>query len=132
VNNYAAHALSSCANLTTPQKQLVTTVLDLFLNKTLVDAGGLNAAIARATYNTGLSNTSWIYVGGLASVCVALGAAACRIKTDWSALVAENLTLVTLLGLYEWMFFQTVVLRYQSISVQELDRMVVDEFATSC
>jgi len=36
------------------------------------------------------------------------------------------------LGIYEWMFFSTIVLKYQAISMQELDRMVVDEFMAQC
>jgi hypothetical protein len=55
-----------------------------------------------------------------------------RYKTEWYQLVGENLTLVTLLGLYEWMYFSTVVLRYQAISMPELDRMVADEFKADC
>ena len=55
-----------------------------------------------------------------------------RLHVQWIRLLGENLGLVILLGLYEWMFFHTVALRYQAVTPSELDGMIVTEFQTDC
>jgi hypothetical protein len=56
----------------------------------------------------------------------------CKNEVNWRNLILENLTLVALLGLYELMFFSTIVLKYQSISIQELDALVINELLAAC
>ena len=134
VQGYTQGVLTNCNHLTQNQSSLVRDIFDLFINQTLVDAAGAAAATTRSKFNAILIRTSWLYFGGLLtlfSVIAALGIFK-RYKTDCPAIIGENLTLVTFLGLYEWMFFSTIVLRYQAISMQELDSMVVDEFQQQC
>jgi len=134
VDHYMARTLTNCANLTVPEKQVMISFLDLFMNETRVDAAGTAAGIQRATYNAGLMKNSWIYFGSLIAVFSALAIAGHLRKypTEWRIIVGENLALVIFLGLYEWMFFSTVALRYQSISFEELDQRIVDELQTTC
>ena len=134
VNHYAKTTLNGCRALTPRQRQLVTDFLDLFINQTRVDTAGALAAASRAAYNNILVRNSWLYFGGFMITFAGLGAwgqlRGYGIK--WRSLLLENLALVTFLGFYEWMFFSTVVLQYQAISVPELDRMVVDEIVLAC
>ena len=132
VNNYTASTLGSCANLTVAQRLIVADIFALFINQT--DAAGFSAATTRTAYNAVLFRNSWIYLSCILSVFGAIFIVGYRkgYKTEWSILVGENVALVTLLGLYEWMFFSTIILRYQAISIPELDRMVMDEFSVAC
>jgi uncharacterized membrane protein len=116
------------------QRQITTDFLNLFLNKTQADAAGEVAAASRGDYNYILVRNSWLYFGGLAILLAILASISLHknYKIHWRSLILENLALVSLLGLYEWMFFSTVVLQYQAISVPELDRMVVDEIMSVC
>jgi hypothetical protein len=134
VNKYTAKILVGCANLTQGQKELVTDFMDLFINQTRVDTAGFEAETARAAFNYILFRNSWLYFGALLILFAGLATLG-RIRQytiHWKELIAENLALVIFLGLYEWMFFSTVVLPYESISVPELDRMVVNELANTC
>lgn len=134
VQGYIQGVLNSCANLTQEQRVVVRDVFDLFINQAKADAAGAAAATSRSAVNYLLFRNSWLYFGGILTIftgITTLGVVK-GYKTDWQALVTENLTLVTFLGLYEWMFFSTVVMRYLAISMPELDRMVVDEFQQQC
>jgi len=126
VQAYTQGALQRCGSLTEQQRAIARDVFDLIFNQTRVDAAGVTAAGLRGTYNGILLQNSWLYFGGFLALFT--GIATRHYKSDWPVIIGENITMVTLLGLYEWMFFSTVVLRYQSISMAELDRMVVDEF----
>jgi hypothetical protein len=134
VNSYAQGILNRCGNLTAPQQSVARNFVDLFINQTQTDAAGLAALTSRNSYNGTLLRTSWMYFGIITSLFISLTAIGqCnRIKTKWHWLIAENIALVSFLGLYEWMFFSTIVLNYQAISMPELDRMVVDEFMAQC
>ena len=134
VNNYAQGVLEGCANMTEVQRSLVRDVFDLFINQTLVDASSAVSFANRNTFNGILIRNSWLYFGSLVALFASTTAVGIynRFPIHWRAIILENLTLVTFLGFYEWMFFSTVVLRYQAISVPELDRMVVDEIMSAC
>jgi hypothetical protein len=99
-----------------------------------VQSRGASAAAVRAAYNGNLLTTSWIYVGSLITLSssLAFSAAYRRLPIQWRQLGLENLVLILLLGIYEFMFFSTVVYPYESISMPELDRMLINEIDASC
>lgn len=134
VNNYAQGLLEGCSNMTEAQRSLVRDVFDLFVNQTLVDASSAVSFANRNTFNGILIRNSWLYFGSLVALFASTTAIGLykRFPIHWRAIILENLTLVTFLGFYEWMFFSTVVLQYQATSIQELDRMVVDNIQAQC
>lgn len=134
VNTYANAVFTGCASLTPDQLNLTNIIWNDLVNSTAVIAAGTDAAVIRDQWNTDLQTQSWIYVGSLGTLVIGLGglARALRRPIPWAELVTENLMLVTLLGLYEWMFFHTIAFQYKAISPAELDRMVVTEFQAMC
>ena len=134
VNNYASGILSTCANMSESQRQLTRTVFNIFINQTSVDNAGSTSLTARTAYNNNLIRTSWLYCGGISTVFVgiALTGQLKGYKTEWASILREHIALITLLGLYEWMFFSTIVLNYQAVSMPELDSMVINQFESQC
>ena len=132
VNGYTQGLLNMCAVLTNEERVIVREIVDDFVNQSRIDTIGINAYASRSAWNTTLVRRSWFYVGGLGAVFVALVVFGRRYTTKWRTLILEDLALVALLGLYEWMFFSTVVLRYQALSMPELNRLVVDEVNAQC
>lgn len=132
INGYTAGIVSSCRNLTAPDKQVIADIIALFLNQTI--NAETNALDNRNAFNQLLVQKSWIYTGGIAVVFTGLSVSnrLCKNEVNWRNLILENLTLVALLGLYELMFFSTIVLKYQSISIQELDGLVINELLATC
>lgn len=134
VDNYTAGVLGHCSNFTTEQRIVTRDIFDIFINQTKADATGTAAQAARYIFNSILLRNSWLYFGALLTLFASLTAIGRykRYTVEWKLLLLENMALVSFLGFYEWMFFSTVVLRYQAISMPELDRMVVDEFQSQC
>jgi hypothetical protein len=134
VNGYISNTLQQCSNFTSNQSIAVDDIIHELINQTSINDAGVSAAQGRATINTALLQTSWIYFGVLLmSLSGLTGAAKLRkLQINWLYIIAENLSLVTILALYELMFFQTIVFRYQAISPPELDAMVVSEILNAC
>lgn len=133
VDHYIQNTLNGCAAMTPSQRAITTDMLDLFINQTLTSSRGVAAAIQRANYNDGLLRNSWLYFGGLAIAVVSLaGTTKFCGPIKWRALLIDNLVLILMLGAYEWMFFSTVVLKYQAISMPELDQRVIAKITAVC
>jgi hypothetical protein len=132
INGYTAGIVSSCRNLTVPDKQAIAGLIALFMNQTM--AAQDIAVRQRNTFNQGLILNSWLYTAGITCIfsCLSVSNHLCKNDVNWRNLILENLILVALLGLYELMFFSTVILKYQSISIQELDGLVINELLAAC
>jgi hypothetical protein len=134
VNTYATAVTDGCGLMTPADRQVMGDILSALINTTAVDIAGAQATDERTAFNDTLLRNSWLYVAGLLGLVGTLSVAASRTGrlVPWRLIIGENVTLVACLGLYEWMFFRTVALRYRAISTAELDRMVVDEFNDAC
>jgi hypothetical protein len=134
VNSYTTRAFAVCPTLTPMQRTDLRNWVGMFLNVTTVTSAAQTATTSRTAFNDALIRNSWLYFGALATAVGLLASTAPlrRIQIQWGHLVGENLALVTLLGLYEWMFFRTVALQYQAVTPAELDGMVLTEFEAAC
>lgn len=131
IGSYVTATVRQCAALTPAERAFVVAIFTDLVNTTTVAAEGQQAAVDRATWNGHLATNSWLYFGGLAGTVTLLSVARRR-GVPWRSVVGENLALILFLGLYEWMFFATVVLKYRPVSAPELDAMVVAEFLDGC
>ena len=128
VNGYTG---GLCQGITPAQQNATQAIFAALHNQTgAIRIAGTVAAQSRTDYNRGLIQQSWFYFGCL-TIVFCLLAVGVR-SVNWRTLLVENLVLVTLLGLYEWMFFSTIVLRYQSISMPELNVMILNTVASRC
>jgi galactose-1-phosphate uridylyltransferase len=50
-------------------------------------------------------------------------------KVPWVRMIAENLSFVLILGLYELFFFKTIIYNYDTMSSAQLNRYIVDGLA---
>lgn len=134
VNDYAGELLRQCDSMNTSQRIVFMDLVDMLVNQTQVASQGAAAATARGLANGALLTNSWVYFGSLVVLTggLAVGAKYRRLPVHWRQLVCENLCLIIVLGLYEYMFFSTVVYPYQSISQPELNRMLLTEIDASC
>jgi hypothetical protein len=109
-------------------------ILDLLVNVSEISAAGSVAAAGRARDNTSLQIQSWIYTSALSAALI-VSLSAFKIKgwrINWRVLLGENLALIIGLGLYEFMFFKTIVYNYSALTVPEIDARVVEQLEQSC
>lgn len=97
-------------------------------NQTAVDAAARQAAAERASENLHLLFWCLAYTG----ICIGIGGA-CLGYLVWSKrrvegreILGEHLFFVTVLGLYEWFFFRTIIYNYNTLSTPELNAYLMD------
>jgi hypothetical protein len=134
VGGFIQDAVGVCNNFTVLEKVVANDVLSLFLNGTLLIDQGNAAFASRSTINHMLFLQSWIYVGSLGVFFLLLVGIAKlrRIHIKWKKLVWENIALVTILALYEYTFFSTIIFPYNPISGAEVARNAVQDLQSHC
>lgn len=134
VDTYTQGLWNTCANLTVVQRENLVQFINLFLNSSSIANNAMATYSIRYSFNMILLRNSWIYVGSITSLFLFIASAALwrKLPLRWKYIFFENITLVALLGAYEWMFFSTIVLKYQSISISELDQQIFNKFQQLC
>lgn len=129
IQSYTGGLVGTIQAATPAQRVSFANFFDSIVNTTQIDVQGASASIDRSDYNTVLTRNSWLYVIGIAGATGILSAAAPirRLPIKWGSIIGENIALIVLLGLYEYMFFRTIIFRYRATSMEELDKMVVDQ-----
>lgn len=124
----------SCSNLTTLEQDIADDLLSPFINVTEINTQANTVYTARVRYNTSLFRNAWLYVGALSIAFLSLTGYSCyrKIRVAWRPLLIENIGLVTLLAVYEYMFFTTIIFPYSAISGQEIEQQLVSELQGQC
>jgi hypothetical protein len=131
---YTTAVVQSCSTLTYNESALINSILERYINGSTIIAAGVAAARQRQLVNTGLMKQSYLYIAGLGSIMGVIGLAAIwrRYKVAWLHVLGENLMFVTLLGLYEYMFFKTIIKNYDVETTDEVSSGFVQGLQQHC
>jgi hypothetical protein len=134
INTFINAAIEDCYNMSVEQIEVIDNVLETYINASDVIQKGNTEELVRHKYNKHILNIAWGYVSGLAGVFVILSVytRVRKIKINWKNVVLENFAMVILLGLYELLFFNTIVHKYLPISTEELAQGAVEKLQTAC
>jgi hypothetical protein len=134
IGNYVDGALSACPGLPVPERQQIDNFINTFINSTLVNLAGDAAYQHRTAYNSTLVRNSWLYFGCMTAIFASLVGTTClkRWPMKWRKIVGENVVLIMFLGIYEFVFFRTIIFNYKAISMDELDQRIINEFNQAC
>jgi hypothetical protein len=134
INFYTNNIINGCKNLTQLETLFLDDILRPFVNITRILNVGSEDLIQRRSFNNGLMILSWNYVIGLFSIlCGFIGFVKWRgYKIRWVSIICENIALVSMLGLYEYMFFMTVVVKYKTETPGEISSIFVNRLQNQC
>jgi hypothetical protein len=133
VNGYIEDVTDTCSNLNTQQKIFIQDLLIIVNATTIIQNGNISEEM-RNVYNKKLFNQAWYYMAGIVSLfaCLSIGLFYKKYKINYKIVVLENLTMILLLGIYEFMFFQTIIFPYQAIGASEIDRNFIQQIKWKC
>ena len=130
---YTNKVLSVCANFTTEEKAIADYFLQKYNTSSLIN-DGLDAAAGRIEKNHNLNIKSWVYFGGLSSFLLLLVGFSRykKYKIRWVYIIVENCIFVTMLGLYEFMFFESIIKNYLTLTPAELTGQFITGLESTC
>ena len=134
VNTFINGAVNGCTNLTTFEVMILNDFLTPFVNVTKIIKNGNDEMRSRELFNNKIVAQAWTYVGVLSGLFVILLVyiQIRKIKIVWRSIILENLAMVFLLALYEFMFFETIIYPYQPLTASEIGRNAIEELENSC
>jgi hypothetical protein len=113
-------------------RQVIEWMIAPYVNST--EERGNLAAQKRASFNHELLLLSWYYVAGLVAAFLVAAGTGCyrRLSIPWRRLLLENCGLVLMLGLFEGLFFTTIVYPYLPVTSQEIAASTVSQLQSTC
>jgi hypothetical protein len=131
---YTDKVISSCVNFNINESSFINSILERFVNSTTIIRDSRDAFEKREFFNNRLNNYSWAYFGGLTGTFLCLvGFIHCKgYKMKWGFIIGENLVFVAMLGIYEFMFFESIIKNYATLSPQEISGMFVSGLQKRC
>ena len=127
INSYYIPIKNSCPSWSNTTRWVIYEILS---GKEIekITKEGLESYRGRMKINTHLLYYSLIssavflsILGGVTGTLVYRG-----VKINWTKTVSENIMMVLLLGLYEYVFFMAIIYNYNSISTNELNSYIVN------
>ncbi len=120
----------------TNQTIFLSDLLGLFINATAIQSASTAAGLQRSAYNAHVFLQAWMYTVGIGGLTlVSYSVAAYKKWLTWPKLrgiLLENLGLVGMLGIYEFLFFKTVIYQYDSVSVPEIEGSILAALRQQC
>jgi hypothetical protein len=126
--------ISTCNSFSNSSKILVNDFLQLFINQTIINKNALDGLNQRNVINHLLFIKSIYYYIGVIVVFIGILLLNIRFKKniDFRIIAIDNIIMIFILGIYEYMFFKNIIFPYQMISPNELTQNVVNNLITSC
>ena len=134
LKGYINGILTTCNTWSPNTTLFVNDVLSELINTTTIYQQDQQAVIKRRSENDALQLQAWLYVTGLASITVVTGVLGhqASLRLAWKRILIDNALMVTLLGIYEFLFFKTIIYNYQNLSLPELNQYVVNQLQQTC
>jgi hypothetical protein len=131
---YTNKILNSCNNLSSGEIVFLNSILNKIVNATNINKLGVSAARDRSLQNSTLYVTSWSYFGGISGVFFFLSLVSLmrKYKIRWSYIIVENIIFVSMLGIYELIFFLNIIKQYGTTTPQEITMGFVDGLQNTC
>ena len=133
-NYYTNSIINSCTNLTATEIVYIDSFLYKIINATQILNDGQDAQIRRNSINSRIYKLACGYIGILAGLQIILLSVSYynKFKIRWTAVLLENFALVMFLGIYEYMFFITIITNYSAESPQEISALFITGLQNEC
>lgn len=119
-----------CDELNIIQKEEITYIFNALVNTTLINHNAYISKKHRLEFDNNLYKNAWLYFIIIFSIDLVLLIIKffCKIKINLYKILIENLMMIIILGIYEYMFFKIIILPYQNISHNELLKIIINHF----
>ena len=134
INEFTNEMVKGCESMTPEQIQKINSILEKYINMSSVVREGDSQESLRIVYNNIILNHAWTYIGVVFALFFTMSTyIKCNsIKIRWMSIIFENTAMVTMLGLYELVFFNTIIYPYQPISKDEIERNTMQKLNQMC
>ena len=133
-NSLITPVTEKCQNLSNTSKIVLDDFIHLFVNQTIINNNALSDYYKRQDINNKLFLTSIVYCSGIIFVFFFLLNLnwIFKQKINYTMILLDNVIMIAILGLYEFIFFKNIVFNYILLSSNELIKNLLINLLQSC
>ena len=155
IDAFASPIINKCSNFNNAEKQIFYGLVNSIINITDLNNNAANELSERTTKNNIILGYAWLYFGiitGVSLITIITNFLNFKFLTlqnqeltqplvisenikinkkhvNLIKIIMDNIIMITILGLYEYLFFKTVILKYQPISNNELIQYFINKLS---
>lgn len=131
VNSFTNPITQQCFNYNNFEKQIITDIFNSIVNITTINENANQAYQNRKNHNYIFLIYSWLYFVALIllSIILIIFNYLKKKKVNLKKILIDNLIMCILLGCYEYMFFNTIILNYYIINNVELTKYIFENLS---
>lgn len=132
INSYSNNILTLCDNLNVTEKIYMSNLFNYtYEYNQLKNLSNISYEI-RSLHNNKLFNLAWTYFFIISSINCFLLFIKCilKLKIKIKKIMCDNLVMIFILAIYEYLFFKNIISNYDNISKNELSKNIYDQFNT--
>jgi hypothetical protein len=158
IDNLASPLINVCQKLNSTEKLVLTDIIKSFINITNINNDAYISQQSRIINNNHLLALAWVYFGIITAISLITSILSlCNLSfltkeivineineplilmnnikifkkhINIIKIIIDNIIMIIILGLYEYLFFKTIILKYLPISNNELIKYLFDKFNT--
>jgi len=133
-NQLISPIINSCKTLSNNNKIIVDDFIKIFINETTVNNNALIDYNLRQTFNHKLYLNSIYYSLGVIIVFILVLSSnyIFKQKIDFTMILLDNIIMICILGIYEFIFFKNIIFKYMTISPSELIKIIMGNLIQTC
>ena len=131
INSYSDNILMLCNSLNVTEKIYIYNLFNYTNEYNQLKNLSNISYDRRVIHNNNLFNLAWTYFFIILSINCFLLFIKCvfKLKIKIKKIVCDNLTMIIILAIYEYLFFKNIISNYDNISKNELSRNIYDQFS---
>jgi len=134
-NSLTNSITNTCSNFNSETKVIVDDIFNMFVNTTIINQKAIIAYNNRkATNHILLINAIFYFVGILAVniLLYIINKVYYKRRINYKDILLDNLIMIIILGIYEYIFFSNIVFKYITITPDEIIKNEVNNFLLNC
>lgn len=135
VDQVAYPIINTCTELNNSSKIIIDNYINSVINQTLINQNAMKDYIQRIYINNQIFYKSVHYFIGIVSFLIGLIISNfCYFKKpiQFIVIVTDNIIMILILGIYEYIFFKNIVFQYQIIYPNEIIQNLIENIVLNC
>lgn len=134
VNKLTSPIINSCQSLSNTNKILVDDFINIFINSTIINNNALLDYNTRQVFNHNLYIKSIEYCIGIIVTffLLLISNLYFKQKIDFYMIILDNIIMICILGVYEYVFFTNIIFNYITITPNELIKIIIGNLIDAC
>ena len=130
INNFFVRVPEYCSSLNPVEKHYFIDEFNKIINTSTLFENSIISKNDRITFNNKLFFIAWMYFIAIFIINIFLFIINVyyTLNISLKKILLDNILMISILAIYEYIFFRTIILLYKNISMDELENNIVNNF----